>query len=111
MLVRALATRQYDKYQNAMCWAMYSCVALSGHSNRRPKIGFQGRISINASQKYSRMLQEHSEILSTFNKLPLVFKTFVLSILSGRLRQVLLQYSLYVIRAGAFAVRKHQVKK
>ena len=37
------------------------------------------------------MLQrEHSAILSTFIKLPFVIKIFVLSILSGRLRQVLL---------------------
>ena len=34
--------------------------------------------------------REHSAILSTFIKLPFVFKTFVLSILSGRFRQVLL---------------------
>ena len=33
---------------------------------------------------------EHSAILSTFIKLPFVFKTFVLCILSGRLTQVLL---------------------
>ena len=37
------------------------------------------------------MLQEeHSAILSTFIKLPFVIKIFVLSILSSRLRQVLL---------------------
>ena len=36
---------------------------------------------------------EHSAILLTCIKLPSVFKTFVLSILSGRLRQVLLIYS------------------
>ena len=34
--------------------------------------------------------REHSAILSTFIKLPFVFKTFVLSILSGPFRQVLL---------------------
>ena len=34
--------------------------------------------------------REHSAILLTFIKLPFVFKTFVLSTLSGRLRQVLL---------------------
>ena len=54
---------------------------LSGHSKRRPKIGFQDQLSLNAGQKYCRMLQgEHSEIFSTFIKLPFVFKTFVLSI-------------------------------
>ena len=36
---------------------------------------------LNAGQKYCRMLQrEHSAILSTFIKLPVVIKTFVLSI-------------------------------
>ena len=43
------------------------------------------------SQVLQNALLEHSTILSTFIKLPFVFKTFVLSIfLSGRLRQVLL---------------------
>ena len=64
---------------------------LSGHSKKTPKIGFQYQESLNASQKYWRMLQrEHSAILSTFIKLSFVFKTFVLSIFSGRLRQILL---------------------
>ena len=50
--------------------------------NSYPQIGFQDQISLNAGQKYCRMLQgEHSAILSTFiNKLPFVIKTFVLSI-------------------------------
>ena len=48
--------------------------ALSGHPKRSPKIGFQYQLSLNAGQKYCRMLQE------TFIKLPIVFKTFVLSI-------------------------------
>ena len=42
---------------------------------------FQVHISLNAGQKYYRMLQgEHSAILSTFIELPVVIKTFVLSI-------------------------------
>ena len=46
-----------------------------------PKIGYQYRISLNAGQKYCRMLKgEHPEILSTFIKLPFSIKTFVLSI-------------------------------
>ena len=54
---------------------------LSGHSKRRPKIGFQDRLWLNAGQKYCRMLQgEHSAILLTFNNLPFGIKTFVLSI-------------------------------
>ena len=37
---------------------------LSGYSNRTPKIGFQHRLSLNACQKFCRMLQEeHSAIL------------------------------------------------
>ena len=57
--------------------------------------GFQYQLSLNAGQKYCRMLHgEHSAILSTFIKLPFSIMTFVLSILSGRLRQVLLYYML-----------------
>ena len=49
--------------------------------SKRPKIGFQDQLSLNAGQKYCRMLQvEHSSILSTFIKLPFVVKIFVLSI-------------------------------
>ena len=56
---------------------------LSSHSKRRPKIGFQGRLSFNAGQKYCR---EHSAILSTWIKLPSVFKTFIFSILKWPLK-------------------------
>ena len=60
---------------------------LSGHSKRRPKISFHDRLSLNAGQKYCRILQgEHSAILSTFIKLPFVFKTFVLSIFEWPLK-------------------------
>ena len=49
--------------------------------SKRPKIGFQDQLSLNASQKYCRMLQEeHSAILSTFIKLTFVIKIFVFSI-------------------------------
>ena len=62
---------------------------LSGHSKRKPKISFQDRLSLNAGQKYCRMLPfEHSAILSTFNKLyqwPL--RSLFCLFLSGRLRQ------------------------
>ena len=50
---------------------------LSGHS-KRPKIGIEDQLSLNAGQKYCRML--HSAVLSTFIKLPFVIKVFVLSI-------------------------------
>ena len=42
---------------------------------------FSRPLSLNAGQKYSRMLQvEHSAILLTFIKVPFVIKIFVLSI-------------------------------
>ena len=54
---------------------------LRGHSKRRPKVIFEDRLSLNAGQKYCRMLhQEHSAILLTFIMLPFVIKTFVLYI-------------------------------
>ena len=60
---------------------------LSGHSKRRQKIVFQDRLSHNAGQKYCRMLQrEHSAIHSTFVKLPIVIKIFVLSIFEWPLK-------------------------
>ena len=64
---------------------------LSGHSKRRPKIGFQDQLSLNAGQKYCRMLQQSileyfRPLLSYHLSLRLLFCLF----LSGRLRQVLL---------------------
>ena len=58
---------------------------LSGHVKRRPKLGFQDPLLLNAGQKYCRMPQgEHSAILSTLIKpgikLPFVIETFVLLI-------------------------------
>ena len=54
---------------------------LSNHSQRRPKIGFQDQLLLNAGLKYCRMLQgEHSAILSTFIMLLFVIKIFVLSL-------------------------------
>ena len=54
---------------------------------KRPKIGFQDQVSLNAGQKYCRMLQgEHSAILSTFVKLQFVIKIFVLSIFDWPLK-------------------------
>ena len=58
----------------------YSKTCVTQPLSKRLKIGFQDQISINAGQKYCRMLQmEHSAILSTFIKLPFVIKIFVLS--------------------------------
>ena len=53
-----------------------TCVYKRPLSNRQ-KIGFQDQISLNAGQKYRRMLPA---ILLTFIKLPFVIKIFVLSI-------------------------------
>ena len=48
---------------------------------KKTEIGLQDQLSLNADQKYCRMLQsEHSAILSIFIKLPFVIKIFVLSI-------------------------------
>ena len=49
---------------------------LRGLSKRRQIIGFQDCLSIHAGQQYPR---EHPAILSTFIRLPFVFKIFVLS--------------------------------
>ena len=54
---------------------------------KKTNIGFQDQLSLNAGQKYCRMLQkEHSAILSTFIKLPFVIKIFVLLILEWPLK-------------------------
>ena len=70
--------------------------ALSSHSKRRPKIGFQDRFSLNAGPR------EHYAILSNFIKLAFVFKTFVLSIFSGCSRQVLLYHFYYFFLTHSF---------
>ena len=58
--------------------------------SKRPKIGFQDRLSLNAGQKYCRMLHgEHSAILSTFIKLPFVIRSLFCLFLSGLFTQVL----------------------
>ena len=60
---------------------MYSKTCVKRPLSKRPNIGFQGQLSLNAGQKYCRMLQgEHSAILSTFIKIPIVIKIFVFSI-------------------------------
>ena len=45
----------------------YSKTCIKRPLSKRPKIGFQDQLSLNAGQKYCRMLQgEHSAIHSTF---------------------------------------------
>ena len=69
----------------------YSKTCVKRPLSKRPKIGFQDQLSLNAGQKYCRMLPlEHSAILLTFIKLPFVIRIFVLSNLSGHFTQVLL---------------------
>ena len=47
----------------------------NSHSQKRPQIGFQDQLWLNAGQKYCRMLQmEHSAMLSTCIKQTFVFK-------------------------------------
>ena len=61
--------------------AKYSKTCVKQIPSKRPKSGFQDRLSLNTGQKYCRMLQsEHSAILLTYIKLPVVIKSFVLSI-------------------------------
>ena len=72
---------------------LYSKTCVKRPLSKRQTIRFQTKSSLNAGQKYYRMLQgEHSVILSTFIKLPLVIKILVLFILSGRFTQVLRLY-------------------
>ena len=67
-----------ERVDDTMC---YSKTCLKRPLKKRPRIGFQDRLSLNAGEKYCRMLQgEHFAILSTFIKLPFVIKIFVLSI-------------------------------
>ena len=66
---------------------IYSKTCLKGPLKKNTKIGFQYHLSLNAGQKYCRMLPlEHSAILSTFIKLPFSIKTFVLSIFKWLLK-------------------------
>ena len=59
----------------------YSKTCVKRPLSKRLKIGFHDQLSLNAGQKYCRMLQgEHCAILSTCIKLPFVIKIFVLSI-------------------------------
>ena len=73
-----------DKEKNTL---VCSKTCLKQPLKRKTKIGFQDRLSLNAGQKYCRMLQgEHSAILSAYIKLPFAIKTFVLSIFEWLLK-------------------------
>ena len=65
----------------------YSKICLKRPLSKRPKIGFQDQLSLNAGEKYCRMLQrELSAILVTFIKLQSFIKIFVLSIFEWPLK-------------------------
>ena len=84
-------------------WLLYCKICVKQPLSKRPKIGFQDRISLNAGQtcfrmlqrvwlnagqNYCRMLQrEHSAILLTFIKLLFVIKIIVLSIFEWLLKR------------------------
>ena len=76
---------------------LFSKTSVKRPLSKRPKIGFQDQVSLNAGHKYCRMLQgEHSAILSTFIKLPFVINIFVLSILSDCFTQVFI-YCIFLV--------------
>ena len=65
----------------------YRKTCLKRTLRKKTKMCFQDRLSLNAGQKYCRMLQcEHSAIRSTFIKLTFVIKIFVLSIFEWPLK-------------------------
>ena len=68
---------------------------LSCHSKRRPKIGFQYRLSLNAGQKYCRMLESILQYFRPTLSYHLSLRPLFCLFLSGRLRQVLLYLVLY----------------
>ena len=60
---------------------VYSKTCVKRPLSKSQEIGFQDQLSLNAGQKYCRMLQrEHSAILLTFIQLPFVIKIFISSI-------------------------------
>ena len=77
----SVCKRYWMHLQSRKCLS-YSKTCVKWPLSKRQKIVFQDQLSLNAGQKYCRMLPlEHSAILSTFIKLPFVIKIFVLSIL------------------------------
>ena len=75
--------------RRSQCITMWNTVkpVLSGHSKRTQHFCFYYQISLNADQKYCRMLQrEHSAILPAFINLPFSINMFVLSIFKWPLK-------------------------
>ena len=82
----------YLSFRPLFCLLLSGCLrqvltCLKQRSIRRPKMVFKNDYLL--TQVKSIAEWDHSAILSTLIKLPFVIKIFVLSILSGRLRQVL----------------------
>ena len=72
---------------------------LNGYSNRRPKVGFQDRLSLIAGQKYFRMLQESvPQYFLPSLSYNLSLRPLLCLFLSGRLRQVLLYKARFFCR-------------
>ena len=94
MVTDLLVTNYYGK----------TCVK---HQSQRLKIGFQDPLSLNAGQKYCRMLQkEHSAILSNSLSYQLLRSLFCL-FLSGCFTQVLLYSRIFfLINCGLFLSTK-----
>ena len=90
-------------------YVLYIKTCLKQPLKKKTKIGFQDLLSLNAGQKYCRMLQgEHSTILSTFIRLPFVFYSFDLSIFEWPLKTGFTVYRLYafVLECCIFLVIK-----
>ena len=84
----------------------YSKTCVKRPFSKRQKIGFQDQLSLNAGQKYCRMLQgEHSAILLIFIMLQFVIKIFGLSIFDWPLKTGLSQS-----KNGQRAACGHKVK-
>ena len=82
-LILNKVSRRKQKHEKlpSMQRVKYSKTCVKRPLSKRPQIGFQDQLSLNAGQEYCRMLQgEHSATLLTFIKLPFVIKSFVLSI-------------------------------
>ena len=74
-------------FLGAICWPVIRDCGISGRTvksvqnqplSKRPKIGFEYQLSLNAGQNYYK--REHSAIRSAFNELPYFTKIFVWSI-------------------------------
>ena len=76
----------YSFSPDKVLYLYYSKTCLKRPLKKETKIGFNDQLLLTAGQKYCRMLQEHSAILSTFIKQPFVIKTFVLSIFDWPLK-------------------------